>query len=49
MEMPLLFINTDDIFFELIDIVCLNLEIRILIPKTLKNENIQKPADKGDR
>jgi hypothetical protein len=46
--MSLPFINEDDKFIELIDIVCLNLEIRILIPKTLKNENIQKSADKRD-
>lgn len=47
--MSLLFINTDDKFFEFIDIVCLNLEIRILIPQNLKNENIQESADKRDR
>jgi len=47
--MSLPFIVANDKFIELIDIVCLNLEIIILIPQTVKNENIQESADKGDR
>ena len=47
--MSLPFIVTNDKFIELIDIVCLNLEIRKLIPQAINNENIQESADKGDR